>query len=148
MDNFEIAEILIVEDNAQDAELTVRALQKNNQLINLFVVDDGAEAVDFLFCQGKYAARNCHNMPKVVLLDLKLPKLSGLEVLKILKNDKRTATIPIVAVTSSQEEPDMFEAYHLGVNSYVVKPMDFKHFIEAVSQIGTYWLQVNKNLHD
>jgi CheY-like chemotaxis protein len=147
MNNFEIVDILIVEDNAQDAELTIRALQKNNLVNNLFVVEDGAEAIDFLFCEGKYASRNCQNVPKVVLLDLKLPKLSGLEVLKILKNDPRTALIPVVAVTSSQEEPDIKEAYQLGVNSYVVKPMDFGQFSAAVSQLGMYWLLVNKTLH-
>jgi len=148
MNNLDVVDILIVEDNAQDAELAIRALKKNNLANNLFVVEDGAEAIDFLFCQGKYAARSGNNNPRVVLLDLKLPKLSGLEVLKIMKSDERTLMIPVVAVTSSQEEPDIIEAYKLGANSYVVKPMDFNYFSTAMSSIGMYWLLINKTLHD
>jgi two-component system response regulator len=138
MEDFNAVEILIVEDNPRDAELTLRALKKNNLANNILVAQDGAEALDFFFCFT--------NPPKVVLLDLKLPKVSGLEVLKIVKEDKRTSHIPIVVVTSSKQEPDMKEAYALGVNSYVVKPVDFDQFINAMSSLGLYWLLVNEPL--
>ena len=144
MSDFDAVDILIVEDNPQDVELTIRALKKNNLANNIIVVEDGAEALDFFFCRGKFEGRNTNNPPKVVLLDLKLPKISGLEVLKILKGDEHTSLIPIVAVTSSQEEPDMREAYKLGINSYVVKPVDFEQFTLAMSNLGLYWLLVNK----
>src|SRR5664280_2037575 len=144
MEDFNAVEILIVEDNPRDAELTLRALKKNNLANNILVAQDGAEALDFFFCRGKFAKRNFTNPPKVVLLDLKLPKVSGLEVLKIVKEDKRTSNIPIVVVTSSKQEPDMKEAYALGVNSYVVKPVDFDQFINAMSSLGLYWLLVNE----
>jgi two-component system, response regulator len=147
MNNYDIVDILIVEDNPQDAELTIRALRKHNLANNLFVLEDGADAVDFIFCRGKFTERSMNNQPKIILLDLKLPKLNGLEVLKTIKSDKRTALIPIVAVTSSQEEPDMKEAYKLGVNSYVVKPLDFDQFTLAMSSLGLYWLLVNKTLN-
>jgi len=139
-------EILIVEDNSRDADLTVRSLKKNNLANNILIAKDGAEALDFLFCKGKFEARSFTNPPKVVLLDLKLPKVSGLEVLKILKADERTAHIPIVVVTSSREEPDMKEAYALGANSYVVKPVDFEQFTNAMNSLGLYWLLVNQPL--
>ncbi len=146
MEGYNAIEILIVEDNPRDAELTLRALKKNNLANNVLVASDGAEALDFFFCRGKYLARSFTNPPKVVLLDLKLPKVSGLEVLKIIKKDKRTARIPVVIVTSSRQEPDMKEAYDLGVNSYVVKPVDFDQFINAMSSVGLYWLLVNEPL--
>jgi two-component system, response regulator len=146
MEDYSAIEILIVEDNPRDAELTLRALRKNNLANNILVAQDGAEALDFFFCRGKFAERSFTNPPKVVLLDLKLPKVSGLEVLKIVKEDKRTSHIPVVVVTSSKQEPDMKEAYALGVNSYVVKPVDFDQFINAMSSLGLYWLLVNEPL--
>jgi two-component system response regulator len=146
MEDYNAVEILIVEDNPRDADLTLRALRKNNLANHVLIAQDGAEALDFLFCRGKFGKRNFLNPPKVVLLDLKLPKVSGLEVLKIVKNDPRTSLIPIVAVTSSREGPDMREAYALGVNSYVVKPVDFDQFINAMSSLGLYWLLVNEPL--
>ena len=146
MEDLNAVEILIVEDNPRDAELTMRALRKNNLANNVIIAEDGAEALDFFFCRGKYKKRSITNPPKVVLLDLKLPKVSGLEVLKIVKEDKRTSHIPIVIVTSSRQEPDINEAYALGVNSYVVKPVDFDQFINAMSSLGLYWLLVNEPL--
>lgn len=144
MNNFDIVDVLIVEDNPNDAELTLRAFKKHHFANNIYIVEDGAEAIDFLFCKRKYQSRNIDTPPKVVLLDLKLPKLSGLEVLKLLKQDNKTSSIPIVAVTSSQEEPDIKEAYKLGINSYVVKPLDFEQFTNAMSNLGLYWLLINK----
>lgn len=144
MEDYSATEILIVEDNPRDAELTVRALKKNNLANNIFVAKDGDEALDFFFCRGKFEKRSFTNPPKVVLFDLKLPKVNGLEVLKIVKADKRTANIPIVVVTSSKQEPDIKDAYALGVNSYVVKPVDFDQFINAMSSLGLYWLLVNE----
>jgi two-component system, response regulator len=146
MEIFNTIEILIVEDNPHDAELTLRALKRNNLANNILVAKDGAVALDFLFCKGKFEKRSFTTPPKVVLLDLKLPKVSGLEVLKIVKGDKRTSHIPIVIVTSSRQEPDMKEAYALGANSYVVKPVDFDQFINAMSRLGLYWLLVNEPL--
>ena len=139
-------EILLVEDNPRDVEMTLRALKKHNLVNNVQVAKDGAEALDFLFATGAHVARNPNHTPKVVLLDLKLPKVSGLEVLKKLKADERTRTIPVVVLTSSQEERDMVESYRLGVNSYIVKPVDFDKFVESVGEIGLYWLLVNKPL--
>jgi two-component system response regulator len=139
-------EILIVEDNPRDADLTLRSLKKNNLANSILVAKDGAEALDFFLCRGKFKGRSITNPPKVVLLDLKLPKVSGLEVLKIVKADERTAHIPIVIVTSSKEEPDMKEAYALGANSYVVKPVDFEQFTNAMNSLGLYWLLVNQPL--
>ena len=139
-------EILLVEDNPRDVEMTVRALKKRNLANNVHVAKDGAEALDFLFTTGAHVDRHPNHTPKVVLLDLKLPKVSGLEVLKKLKADERTRTIPVVVLTSSQEEKDMVESYRLGVNSYIVKPVDFDKFVEAIGEIGLYWLLVNKPL--
>jgi two-component system response regulator len=144
MDDFNAVEILIVEDNPRDAELTLRALKKNNLANNVLRAEDGVEALDFLFCRGKFKGRNITNSPKVVLLDLKLPKISGLEVLKTAKQDPRTAKVPIVIVTSSKEEPDVQEAYRLGANSFVVKPVDFDQFMDAMSNLGLYWLLINE----
>ena len=146
MEDYNAIEILIVEDNPHDAELALRALKKNDLANSILIAQDGAEALDFFFCRGKFAKRSFTNPPKVVLLDLKLPKVSGLEVLKIVKKDIRTSHIPIVVVTSSKQEPDMKEAYALGVNSYVVKPVDFDQFVNAMSSLGLYWLLVNEAL--
>lgn len=146
MQNFEIIDILMVEDNPQDAELTIRALKKSNLGNNIYTVEDGAEALDFLFCKGKYASRRPQNKPKVVFLDLKLPKVSGLEVLSKIKSDPNLKKIPVVIITSSKEDPDIQEAYSLGANSYVVKPVDFDKFINAIQNLGYYWLLVNQTL--
>jgi two-component system response regulator len=146
MEDFNAVEILLVEDNPQDAELTLRALKKHNLANSILIAEDGAEALDFFFCRGKFKKRNFTNPPKVVLLDLKLPKVSGLEVLRAVKADERTSHIPIVVVTSSKQEPDMKEAYKLGANSYVVKPVDFDQFLEAMSSLGFYWLLINEPL--
>jgi two-component system, response regulator len=137
-------DILLAEDNPRDAELTTRALKKRNLANRLFVVEDGAEALDFIFGRGKYAEHQVANGPRVVLLDLKLPKLNGLEVLRAMKSDERTRTIPVVVVTSSSEDPDIKTAYDLGVNSYVIKPVDFDAFFNAMSALGFYWLLVNQ----
>ena len=144
MEHTEAVDILLVEDNPQDAELTTRALKKHNLANHLFTVEDGAEALDFIFCRGKYATRENGHSPKVVLLDLKLPKVSGLDVLRALKQDEKTRAIPVVVVTSSREDPDIKTAYALGANSYVVKPVDFDAFAESVSSLGMYWLLVNQ----
>ncbi len=146
MNDSNAVEIFIVEDSPRDAELTLRSLKKNNLANNILVAHDGAEALDFLLCRGMYENRIFTNPPKVVLLDLKLPKVSGLEVLKIIKEDKRTTHIPVVVVTSSKEEPDIKAAYELGANSYVVKPVDFEQFINAMNSLGLYWLLVNEPL--
>ena len=139
-------EVLLVEDNPQDAELTIRALKKHHLANQLFHVEDGAEALDFLFGRGKYEGHVSDRPPRVVLLDLKLPKLNGLEVLRIIKSSERTRSIPVVVVTSSAEDPDMRTAYDLGANSYVVKPVQFDAFVEAMSKVGIYWLMVNRPL--
>jgi two-component system, response regulator len=138
------AEILLVEDNPDDAELTIRALKKNNVTNQVVVIQDGAEAVEYLFATGRYAHRSMFNLPKVVLLDLKLPLVSGIEVLRQCKADERTRRLPIVVLTSSREEPDIQTCYSLGVNSYIVKPVDFQQFTDAVRQAGLYWLLLNE----
>jgi two-component system, response regulator len=137
-------EILLVEDNPRDVELTLHVFQRHHLTNRIHVVRDGAEALDFLFCTGAYGERNIHQAPKVMLLDLKLPKVDGLEVLRRIKADARTWTIPVVVLTSSREEPDIAESYHLGVNSYIVKPVDFEQFTEAVRLLGMYWLLLNQ----
>ena len=144
MNHPDAVDILLVEDNPQDAELTIRALKKHNLANRLFWVEDGVEALDFIFCRGKYAQRGAAHPPKVVLLDLKLPKVDGLEVLRAIKADERVCKIPVVIITSSHEDPDIQAAYNLGVNSYVVKPVNFDAFVEAMSQLGLYWLLVNQ----
>lgn len=144
MNDFNVVDILLVEDNRNDAELIIRSLRKHKLANNLLVIEDGAEALDFFFCQGKYADRSIHNPPRVVLLDLKLPKINGLEIIKTLKNNLKTAQIPLIMLTSSEEETDIKEAYRLGVNSYVVKPLNFEQFANAMSQLGFYWILVNK----
>lgn len=136
-------EILLVEDNPRDAELTIRALKKHNLAHKLFHLSDGVDALDYLFNRGKYAERDPKDLPKVILLDLKLPRINGLEVLRELKADERTMSIPIVVVTSSAEDPDVRTAYQLGANSYVIKPVQFDAFIDAMTKLGIYWLMVN-----
>lgn len=144
MNNDKPVEILLVEDNPKDAELTLYALQENNLANNIEVVRDGSEALDFIFCKNKYQDRVNDSYPKVILLDLKLPKVDGLEVLKQIKSDPRTKLIPIVMLTSSREEKDLVDSYNLGVNSYMVKPIDFNQFTEAVKKLGFYWLLHNE----
>lgn len=137
-------DILLVEDNLNDAELALRALKKSGIANNIFVVNDGEEALDFLYCRNKYESRNLNHPPKIILLDLKLPKVDGLEVLRILKTDEVKKIIPVIVLTSSDQEKDMIESYKLGVNSYIQKPVDFDQFITAVNQIGYYWLLLNQ----
>ena len=144
MEPSEIVDILLVEDNPNDAELTLRAIRKRNIANPFHIAEDGVEALDFIFCRGAYEKRDFSKPPKVILLDLKLPKLNGLEVLKALKSDEKTRSIPVVVVTSSREDPDIKEAYALGANSYVVKPVDFDAFLSAMSNLGLYWLLVNQ----
>lgn len=137
--------ILLVEDNPDDELLTLRALKKNNILNEVIVARDGAEALDYLFGAGMYADRDTSLMPQVVLLDLKLPKLDGLEVLQQLRADQRTELLPVVILTSSDEEQDIVDSYRLGANSYIRKPVDFDQFSDAVQQLGLYWLVLNKH---
>jgi two-component system response regulator len=139
----QIVEILLVEDNPHDVKLTLHAFRKNNIANHTQVVRDGAEALDYLFCEGIYKTRPC-SLPRIVMLDLKLPKVDGLEVLRRMKNDPRTQAIPVVMLTSSREERDIIESYQLGVNSYIVKPVDFEQFNQAVRNIGMYWLLLNE----
>lgn len=139
-----IVEILLVEDNPADVELTLHCFVKNNFVNAIHVVRDGEEALQFLFRTGPYADRGPDTNPRLILLDLKLPKITGLEVLRHIKADPRTRSIPVVVLTSSNEERDIVESYHLGVNSYIVKPLAFEHFHEAVRQLGLYWLLLNK----
>jgi two-component system response regulator len=144
MTSDDIVEILLVEDNPNDVELALHALKKHNLANHIEVVRDGAEALDFIFAAGAYAGRNVENGPKVILLDLKLPKVDGLEVLRRVRADPRTKIIPVVILTSSREERDIVESYALGVNSYIRKPVDFEQFTETVRQLGLYWLLLNQ----
>ena len=137
-------EIVLVEDNPNDAELALRALKTYNLANNLIWLQDGVEALDFIFSQGQYSDRSLDSKLKVILLDLKLPRVNGLEVLEKVKSDVRTKSIPIVVLTSSSEERDIITSYNLGVNSYILKPVDFDKFINAVREIGFYWLLLNK----
>jgi two-component system response regulator len=137
-------EILLIEDNPNDLALTMRAFRKNNLANHIHVVRDGAEALEFIFCTGAYANRNIENGPKVILLDLKLPLVDGLEVLRRIKADPRTQRIPVVVLTSSREERDIVESYQLGVNSYIVKPVDFEQFTASMRTLGMYWLLLNQ----
>jgi two-component system, response regulator len=144
MENGQQYEVLLVEDSPQDVEVTLRAFAKRGLANKVFVVKDGAEALDFIFCEGAYKSRDFRKPPKVVILDLKLPKVSGKEVLKRIKSDERTKVIPVVIMTSSQEESDVFESYNLGVNSYIIKPVDFESFSKAILELGMYWVFINK----
>ena len=139
-----ILDILLVDDNHRDADLAIRALKKSQLVNELLWVKDGEECLDFLFAKGKYTGRDINLLPRVVLLDLKMPKMNGLEVLEILRSKPLTRTLPVVMLTSSQEEKDIIQSYNLGVNSYIVKPVDFKNFVEAVKNLGVYWLAVNQ----
>jgi len=135
--------ILLVEDNPNDAELTLEALARHNLANDVTWVHDGAEALDYLFCREKYAGRECNDLV-VILLDLKLPKVDGLEVLRAIKSDERLRVVPVVVLTSSREERDLVESYKLGVNAYVVKPVDFSDFITAVRELGVFWALINE----
>ena len=137
-------EILLVEDNPHDIKLAMYAFKSNNVANQVQVVRDGAEALEFIFCTGRYAHRNIANCPKVILLDLKLPLVDGTEVLRRIKADPRTEMVPVVVMTASKEERDIAETYHLGVNSYIVKPVDFDQFTEVVKQLGFYWMLLNQ----
>ena len=137
-------EILLIEDNLNDAELTIRALRKSNIANKLIHLKDGAMAIDFLFGIGEYEGRNTNNQPKVILLDLKMPKVDGIEVLKEIKSNEETKSIPVVVLTSSKENPDVEQAYALGANSYIVKPVNFESFAQAIMNLGFYWLLLNQ----
>jgi CheY-like chemotaxis protein len=143
----EPVEILLVEDNPNDVELTLQALRASHLANEIKVVRDGAEALDFIMCRGPYADRDINNGPKVILLDLKLPKVDGIEVLRQAKADPRTKMIPIVVLTSSTQDKDIVESYQLGVNSYIAKPVDFQQFTESVNHLGLYWLVYNRSPH-
>jgi two-component system response regulator len=143
MNNLEIS-VILVEDNVDDAALTVRALKKNNLANNLIHLQDGEEALDFIFGEGKYEGRALDNSVKVILLDLKMPKVNGIEVLKRIKSDPKTKTIPVVILTSSAEDPDIKKCYELGANSYIVKPVEFDNFSKTVADLGFYWMLTNK----
>ncbi|MEI6491258.1 MAG: response regulator [Verrucomicrobiota bacterium] len=140
----QIVEVLLVEDNPHDAELAVRALDRHNFANSIVHVSDGAEALDFLYARNAYAGRDKSNQPKVVLLDLKLPKVDGIEVLRTMKVDPLLRPIPVVVLTTSREESDLKTSYQLGANSYIVKPVDFPQFVESVRQLGLYWLLLNE----
>lgn len=143
--NQKAVELLLVEDNPNDAELIIRALKKNNIGNSIAHLKDGEEAIDYVFAKGKYSDRRIEDCPKVILLDLKMPKVNGLEVLKALKSDERTKSIPVIIMTSSKENSDIAQSYKLGVNSYVVKPVNFENFSKAAAEVGFYWLLINQN---
>lgn len=136
-------EVLLIEDTSSDAELAIRTLKKSHLANNIIHLEDGVEAIHFLFGEGKYAGRDIANKPKVILLDLQMPKLNGLEVIQKIKAAEHTKTIPVVVLTSSKEDPDIKKCYELGANSYIVKPVDFDNFTKAVTGIGMYWLLIN-----
>ncbi|MDY9924612.1 response regulator [Methanobacterium sp.] len=142
--NLDELEILLVEDNPTDAELTMRALKRKNLANRLVWVKDGAEALDFIYAQGQFQDRDPEDLPRLILLDLRMPKVDGLEVLKRIKANEQTRKIPVVVLTSSQQDKDVVESYKLGVNSYVSKPVEFDEFIDAVSTLGLYWMLINK----
>ena len=139
--------ILLVEDNADDELLMLRALKKNHILNRVIVARDGVEALDYLFSTGEYAGKDAEPLPQLILLDLKLPKLNGLEVLKRMRAEKRTKYIPVVVLTSSTEEQDIISSYDLGANGFVQKPMDFNEFVEVANQLGVYWLGINRSVY-
>ena len=138
-------DILLIEDNPEEAELAIRSFKKNNLANNIIHIDDGAEALDYIFSKGKYAANNRSAYPKLILLDLNLPKVSGLEILRQMKADENAKMIPVVVLTSSKEEKDIIESYRLGVNSYIVKPVNFESFSEAIASLRMYWLLLNQS---
>jgi CheY-like chemotaxis protein len=138
-------EILLVEDNPNDVELALHALKKNKLINRIQVARDGEEALDYVFCKGSFADRDIHLIPKLILLDLKLPKIDGIEVLRQIKSDPITKSIPVVVLTTSREERDVLESYRLGVNSYILKPVDFDQFVDSVRQIGFYWMLLNQH---
>lgn len=140
-------EILLVEDNLHEAELIIRSLRKSNLANKLLHIDDGEAALEYIFATGKYAVRQINNHPRMIILDLKLPKVDGLEILKQIKSDERTKTIPVIILTSSREEQDVLKSYSLGVNSYIVKPVNFDSFTKAVAELGLYWMVLNINPH-
>lgn len=142
--NHEAVDILLVEDNPDDVELALLALRRNNLANQIHVARDGAEALDFLFCRGEFSNRSTERPPRVVMLDLKLPKVDGMEVLRAIKSDPRTRTVPVVVMTSSREQRDLVDGYQLGVNSYIQKPIDFTQFREIVKNLGFYWLVINQ----
>jgi len=144
MSESNMVEVLLVEDSPEDRELALRAFKKANLTNLIEIARDGAEALEFLFCEGAYADRKFEDGPKLVLLDLKLPKIDGLEVLRQIKGDPRTKSIPVVVLTSSKEQQDVIESYSLGVNSYIVKPVNFERFVAAVRDLGFYWLLLNQ----
>lgn len=137
-------EVLLVEDSLNDAELTIRALKKNNLANKILHLEDGQDALDFIFGEGNFSKHKVEDFPKVILLDLKLPKVNGIQILQKIRADERTKKIPIVVLTSSKEDPDIQKCYELGVNSYIVKPVQFEAFIKAVSELGLYWLLLNQ----
>ena len=138
-------DIILVEDSASDTEFTIRALRKNNILNKVIHLQNGEEFLEYIFGTGQYAGRNTAELPGIIILDLKMPKISGLEVLKKIKSDERTRIIPVILLTSSKEDNDIIEGYHLGVNSYIVKPVDFVSFEKAIKDIGSYWLSINES---
>ena len=144
LEEFNQVELLLVEDNEDEAYMAIRELKKNNLANNLLHVKDGEEALEYIFGTGKYDGRDIKNVPKLILLDLKMPKVNGIEVLRKIRTNKKTKKIPVVVLTSSQEGKDITEAYDLGVNSYIVKPIDFEKFSNSIREIGMYWLVLNK----
>ncbi|HXB41631.1 MAG TPA: response regulator [Bacteroidia bacterium] len=145
--NYDAVEILFAEDSMDDAALTIRALKKNGLANNLYHVKDGAAALDFIYCKGEYATRSNKETPKLILLDLKMPKVSGFEVLEKVKSDPNFKLIPIVVLTSSKEDPDIKRCLELGVNSYIVKPVDTDNFFQAIKELGMYWIILNQTIH-
>lgn len=145
MENSQI-EILLIEDNPSDAEMTIRALRKHHITNKVTHLKDGAEGLEFIFGEGAYKGRDIDNKPRVILLDLKMPKVDGIEVLRKIKSDERTKTIPVVVLTSSKEDPDVKTCYELGVNSYIVKPVGFENFSKAIEELGMYWLLLNQSI--
>ncbi len=143
MNDSDPIDLLLVEDNPDDLDMTLHALRKLKTTPRLHVARDGVEALDFICCRGPHSARKIENAPRLILMDLKLPKIDGLEVLRQIKNDPRTAAIPVVMLTSSREQTDVVQSYRFGVNSYIVKPVDFSLFAEAVQNLGLYWMRLN-----
>jgi two-component system response regulator len=146
MNKEEEVQILLVEDNSSDAEMTISALKKNNLASGLLHIKDGAAALDFIFAEGEWSQRQIENKPKLILLDLKMPKVSGIEVLQRTKSDDRTKGIPVVVLTSSKEDPDIKKSYELGVNSYVVKPLGYDEFQKVITELGLFWMIVNQTV--